>query len=173
MSKERMGSGCPVLISISTAISLGVLIALLAVDNLPRLRHGILESATVRADETSCSVASLGGTYVIQGQGTIVAEAPGLPPPPFAFAETGIVTFDRAEKLSGKTTVSFNGVVIQPTFAGTYTVNSDCTANFTIQSSIGLTIHDDVVVIDGGRRFESIEPDPFVVITRRAERLAD
>ena len=64
----------------------------------------------------------------------------------------------------------FRGV---PTFAGTYTVNSDCTANFTIQSSIGLTIHDDVVVIDGGRRFESIEPDPFVVITRRAERLAD
>jgi hypothetical protein len=110
---------------------------------------------------------------VIQGQGTIVAQIPNLPPPPFPFAETGIVTFDRAGKLSGKTTVSFSGFVVQPTFTGTYTVNSDCTGSFTVQSSIGITLHHDVVVIGGGRRFESVEPDPFVVITRRAERLEE
>lgn len=171
MSNRKIGLVSSVLIA--TVIFVGVLIASLAATNLARVRFGLLESTNVRADETSCSVASLGGTYVIQGQGTIVAQVPGLPPPPFPFAETGIVTFDRVGNLSGKTTVSFNGVIIQPTFAGTYTVNSDCTGNFLIQSSIGLTIHDDVVVIDGGRRFESIEPDPFVVITRRAERLAD
>lgn len=173
MNNGRTVHFSSVLILIPTAISLGVLIALLAAGNLPRPRFGILGASMVRADETSCSVASLGGTYAIQGQGTIVAQIPNFPPPPFPFAETGIVTFDRAGKLSGKTTVSFNGFVVQPTFTGTYTVNSDCTGSFTIQSSIGITLHDDVVVIGGGRRFESVEPDPFVVITRRAERLEE
>ena len=132
----------------------------------------ILAPLTTRADEGTCSLASLHGTYAIQGQGTIVAQLPGFPPPPFPFAETGIVSFDGAGALSGKTTVNFNGMVLQPTFTGSYTVNSECTATFTIQSSAGFTVHDNVVVISK-KKFRSVEPDPFTVITRIGEKLED
>lgn len=173
MNTNKSLSVSSVLLLASIVFLVGVVITLFVAGNQPSRRLAILGASTVRADEGACSLASLGGTYAIQGQGTIVEQLRGFPPPPFPFAETGIVTFDRAGKLFGKTTVTFNGVVLQPTFTGSYTVNSDCTANLTIQSSAGFTLHDDAVVIGGGKRFLSVEPDSFVVITRRAEKLED
>lgn len=170
MNAKKLLSMLPILL-LTSIIFLVVVVMVAGHLQWPQL--AATGASIVRADERTCTVATLGGAYAIQGQGTIVGQLPGFPPPPFPFAETGIVTFDRAGKLSGKTTVTFNGVVLQPTFTGTYSVNSDCTANLTIQSSAGFTLHDDAVVIDGGQRFVSVEPDPFVVITRRAERLED
>ena len=52
----------------------------------------MLGASVVRAEEESCSVASLHGTYAIHAQGTIVGQLPPpFPAPPFPFGEAGIV----------------------------------------------------------------------------------
>ena len=152
----------------------GLIVTVLAVGNLPRPRliHAV---SAVQADDDNrrCSVASLNGTYAMQAQGTIVGQLPSLPSPPFPFAQAGIIAFDGAGNLFGKSTVNLGGLVLQPTFTGTYTVNSDCTGTITVNSSEGLVLHDATVVIRGGRGFRDVQTDPFSVITRSGERLGD
>lgn len=131
---------------------------------------GLPVSATVRADEDACSLASLHGTYAVHAQGTVLS---GLPGAPFPFGEAGIITFDGKGNHSGKTTVNLGGNVQTPTLHGTYTVNSDCTGAITVISSLGLDLHDALVVTRGGRGTVEVETDPFVVITRTTEKIGD
>src|ERR1700726_3715861 len=84
-------------------------------------------AARVDDDDRSCSVSSLRGTYAMQAQGTIVGQIPGFPPPPFPFAEAGIIRFDANRNLSGHSTVNVGGVTFPATFTGSYSVSSDCT----------------------------------------------
>jgi hypothetical protein len=155
------------------AIGAGVITIGLAVSNLPRLPvSGLVAASVVRADG-GCSLASLKGPYAIEGQGTVVAQLPSFPAPPAPYAESVLADFDGAGTFSGKATVNVGGVVVKPTFTGTYTVNSDCTGNATINTDLGLTLHRAIVVIGGGQRFIETETDPFAVIQSRAEKLGD
>jgi len=126
------------------------------------------------ADADSCSLVSLRGTYAVHAQGTIVGQLPALfPAPPFPFGEAGIVTFDGNGNHSGKTTVNIDGVVLTPTFNGTYTINSDCTGTITVNSSAGFTLHGAFVVTNHGRGTIETEIDRFAVASRTLEKIGD
>jgi hypothetical protein len=137
--------------------------------------RNFLGGSIVRAQEDSCSIASLHGTYAVHAHGTIVGQLPQPPFPtaPFPFGEAGIVTLNGTGQLSGKTTVNLGGVVLQPTFSGMYTVNSDCTGTLTVQSSAGFVLHDAIIVTRGGGGTVEVQTDPFAVVTRTLERIAD
>ena len=119
-----------------------------------------------------CSFSTLKGDYAVHGQGTVVAQLPNLPPPPFQFAEAAIATFDGAGNLSGKATLSLGGIAVQGTFSGTYTVNSDCTGTVALQTSLGIPVNESLVAV-GNRSFVEVDTDPYIVITRLAERIGD
>jgi hypothetical protein len=44
-------------------------------------------AAHAQSGTTTCSLSTLKGNYSVQGEGTIVAQLPGLPPPPLPFGE--------------------------------------------------------------------------------------
>jgi hypothetical protein len=137
-----------------------------------QLTQPALAAQAVESDP-ACSVSSLRGTYAVQAQGTIVGQLPGFPPPPFPIDEAALVSFDGAGNLSGKTTLNIGGVVLQPTFTGTYTVNSDCTGNTTVHSSLGFVVHDATILVRGGREFRDVQTDSFEVSTRNGVRIED
>lgn len=121
---------------------------------------------------TGCSLSTLKGNYSVQGQGTVVAQLPGFPAPPFPFAELAIDLFDGTGDVSGNATVNIDGVVVQATVAGTYTLNSDCTGTLSLQTSVGLPVNESFVVLrNGGLRL--VDTDPYVVVARTMEKMRD
>ena len=126
-------------------------------------------TAVVHADG-GCSAASLQGAYAVHGQGTFLAPVPGFPAPPFPFGEAGIVTFDGAGRLFGKTTINAGGLLLTPPFTGTYTVNADCTGSVTVQSEFG-SLQEAIVVIGAGQRYVGTETDSAAVVVRTVEKL--
>ena len=151
---------------------LGCLVVAISLGNLSKQRIPGVPASVVRADG-GCSVASLNGPYAVQGQGTVVAQIPNLPAPPFPFGEASIAHFNGAGTFFGSATVNFGGVALSVPFTGTYTVNSDCTGNLTVNTNLGLAVREAFVLIGGGQRLISTETDPFAVVERRAERLGD
>jgi hypothetical protein len=150
------------------------IIIALALSNAPRSQFMQTASAAqLDGDDGGCSVSSLRGTYAMQAQGTIVGQIPGFPPPPFPFAEAGIIRFDANGNLSGHSTVNVGGVTFPATFTGSYSVNSDCTGTLTVNLSNGLIAHDATVVVRGGQGFRDVQMDSFGVITRNGERIGD
>jgi len=97
--------------------------------------------ATVQASPGACSLATLKGTYGILEQGTVVAQLPGLPAPPFPVVLSGTATYDGAGNLSAAFTGNFNGEAMAATATGTYKVTSDCTYTDQITDSYGSTGH--------------------------------
>lgn len=121
-----------------------------------------------------CSPASLNGTYAVDRQGTIVAQLPGLPPPPAPFGEATIAHFNGAGSFFGSATVNIGGAVANPAFTGTYTVNRDCTGTVTVSvPSFNLTLHEAIVVTGGGQRYIGTATDSFEVVQARVERIGD
>lgn len=154
------------------AILGGLITIVLAVASLPRLPVAGLAASVVRADG-GCSVASLEGPYATEGQGTIVGSLPGFPPPPFPFGEVILDHFNGAGSFFGNASVNAGGVALVVPVTGTYTVNSDCTGTITVNTSLGLILHNSIVVVGGGQRFIATETDPFAVIQRTGVKLGD
>lgn len=128
-------------------------------------------TAVVHADG-GCSLASLNGPYAFERQGTNVALlGASFPNPPFPFGEVGIVTFDGAGNFSGKSTVNLGGVVLTPTFAGTYTVNNDCTGTNTVTTNVGVTLHNAFVL--SGQRWIETQTDAWAVVQGRGQKQGD
>ena len=152
---------------IPIAVLLVAIITVLAVGKPSPARFATLTSSVVHANEGPCSVASLKGTYGWQGEGTILAQLDSLPSPPAVFGQVGIVTFDGKGNFSASSTQNFGGAAVPATETGTYEVNSDCTAAWTVQTSLGLVVHDAVVVTDRGQGFITTETDSFAVVNRR------
>ncbi len=130
---------------------------------------GLFATPVVLAN-SGCSLASLNGAYAVSGQGMLVTSLPGIPAPA-PWAESSIATFNGAGDFSGKGTVNIGGVVLNVTFTGTYSLNSDCTGNATINTNLGLTVHHAIVVIGGGRRFIETESDSVGVVQYQVEKL--
>ncbi len=136
------------------------------------LLAGLAPAAHAQGENTGCSLSTLKGAYSVQGQGTIVAQLPGFPAPPFPFAEVAIDFLDGAGNISGKFTANVNGVAIPGTVSGTYTVNSDCTGTISMQSNSGIPINKSFVVVRaGGLRL--VQTDSYLVITRTMEKMRD
>lgn len=154
---------------------LGCLVVGISLGTLPRRGIAGLAIPVVRADG-GCSVASLKGPYAVARQGTLVTSVPALGlVAPAPWAEVALVNIDGAGSFSGKATVNIGGAVLSDVpFTGTYTVNSDCTGTNTVTApSVGITIHQALVVIGGGQRFIETEADSLAVVEGRIEKLGD
>ncbi|HJZ96574.1 MAG TPA: hypothetical protein VKE70_08700 [Candidatus Solibacter sp.] len=114
----------------------------------------------------ACSNATLLGTFADKDIGFITAP-PALAGP---FAGVNLETFDGHGGLTGAGIVSLNGNIIPGTFKGTYTVNPDCTGTYTVENSLGLTVHAFFVIADGGNELQIVITDPGTVITCVARR---
>lgn len=121
---------------------------------------------------TGCSPSILKGAYSVQGQGTVIAQFPGFPAPPFPFAEVAIDFIDGAGNITGEFTANVDGVVVSGTVAGTYTINPDCTGTISLLTNSGIPVNESFLVLrNGGLRL--VQTDPFIVITRSMEKMRD
>jgi hypothetical protein len=120
----------------------------------------------------TCSVSTLKGAYSVQGQGTIVAQLPNFPAPPFPFAEAGIDYLDGAGNLTGKVTLNIDGLAVQATVAGTYKVSSDCTGTLSLTTNLGIPVNESIVV-RSNESFLAVDTDSYVVVTRTMEKIRD
>jgi hypothetical protein len=117
-------------------------------------------------NSTSCSLATLNGSYGVLEQGTFLTQLPGSPPPPFAAVNSVLATYDGAGNVSGTYTASFGGVIVPGTFTGTYTVERDCTYSMEFTAlPLGVVLHE-TGTITGRGMFQEIHlmyTDPFLV----------
>lgn len=124
-------------------------------------------ASVARADDHACSNRSVAGGYGYTTTGTRLGI--GL------VAGVGVFTLDRNGDLSGKQTVSFNGVIANETYTGTYTVNSDCTgtATLVVVSSIpafNRTSTLDLVWVDNSSAIRMIFTNAQTIITVDAKK---
>jgi len=87
-------------------------------------------ASTAHAWNRSCSLAGAAGNWSLTDQGTVVGVGPRTAVGTFTLDGDGNLT-------NGVATSSLNGSIVDETFSGTYTVNSNCTGtlNVTIYSS--------------------------------------
>lgn len=143
-----------------------------AIVSVSTVRYADATLPVVHAQETQsgCSPASLKGSYALDRQGTLVTSVLGLPAPA-PWGEAAIEHFDGAGGFSGKATVNVGGALLNGIVTGTYTVNSDCTGTKTVNTPVGLTVHEAIIVI--GQRMIGTQTDPWAVIQTRAEKIGD
>ena len=106
--------------------------------------------------------ATLHGTYMSRGGGTVVGVGP--------VAFIGTAYFDGKGGITNPFTVSFAGAISRVVGKATYTVNSDCSATFT---TVDDTQHFDMRVSPDGSRLDYIETDAGTVISGSASRVND
>lgn len=82
--------------------------------------------------------ATVRGTYIAQGTGSIVGVGP--------ISTVGVMTFDGKGTGALTSTLSLNGAISRGAVSGPYTVNSDCTMTLTLSNG---TNYDGVVAPDG------------------------
>lgn len=157
--------------AITTLAAIAVMTAI--VISVPTVKYAATPRV-VHAQETEsgCSLSSLKGSYGLDRQGTLVTSILGLPAPA-PWGEVAFEDFDGAGTFSGKATVDAGGVVVSGTVTGTYTVNRDCTGTKTVKTSIGVTVHEAIIVTGGGQRMIGTQTDPWAVVQTKAEKIGD
>src|SRR6266705_914154 len=111
--------------------------------------------------KSGCSVASLNGHYIYAQDGfTIQGQTANDRIP---FAQVGREHFAGEGHMSGIYSASFNGGIVRGTYAGTYTMNSDCTGTVTFTDNLNQTFHYDIYIRDDGAEFVFVQTDPNVV----------
>jgi hypothetical protein len=106
--------------------------------------------------------ATLRGTYMSRGGGTVVGVGP--------VAFIGTVYFDGKGGITNPFTVSFAGTISRVVGKATYSVKSDCSATFTTTDD---TQHFDMRVSPDGSKVDYIETDAGTVISGSAARVND
>ena len=121
----------------------------------------VLAPQTLRAAEALCprQNATLQGTYLVAGSGTIVGVGP--------ISAVGEVTFDGRGNSIATYTASVNGTINKVTVTGNYTVNSDCTASHAESDGS----HYDFVVHPDGSKTTWISTNPGTVVSGTEVRL--
>ena len=109
-----------------------------------------------------CSVPSLKGTYAFHRTGQNNALGP--------IAQIGINVEDGEGRIKLiRTTRSQNGVILdwfEQVEPGSYTVDPDCTGSFLNKSQ-------NIVVVDGGKRYFMLSADPGTTVTEEGTRIDD
>lgn len=114
-----------------------------------------------------CTLATFAGRWGLTLEGFLLVLQPPLAGPA---ALTGGFTDDGRRNFSGSNTVSVNGAILTGTFAGTRTVNPDCTGSVTVLDSNFGPLHFDFVAVDKRRELRVIQTDPGTVIIGSARR---
>lgn len=142
--------------------------------SVPTTKYAAATPAVVHAQETDsgCSLTSLRGSYALDRQGTLVTSILGLPAPA-PWGEVAVENFNGAGAFFGKATVNVGGAIVNGAVTGTYTVNSDCTGIKTVNTSVGVTVHEAIIVSGGGQRMIGTQTDPWAVVQTKAERIGD
>jgi hypothetical protein len=112
-------------------------------------------------EDTLCRLgnATLRGTYMLRGEGTIVGVGPAT--------VVGWLTYDgKGNVVNSSMTASVNGVISRFTISGPYTVNSDCSGSTELSGG-----HYDFVVSPDGNRVNWIQTDPGTVSSGTEVRL--
>jgi hypothetical protein len=124
----------------------------------PSRRHAAGAAARER-----CSEATLRGTYLFAYVGVGIS---GNDQVPFAYA--GYQVHDGRRKMNGVFSGNYNGKIfsIEP-FAGTYTVNADCTGTVTTEGGT----HYDLFIAPDGSMFTFVQTDSEYVTSGTAQRI--
>jgi hypothetical protein len=116
-------------------------------------------------DRTTCSVATLRGTYLFAIEGIVVNASQHLP-----FAGAGYEVYDGRGNVLVHVSLSQNGQITRNVeIPGTYTVDGDCTATSTLP---GTEEHFDMFVAPDGSMFTFVSTDPGVVFSGSELRTA-
>jgi hypothetical protein len=94
----------------------------------------------------------------------LLALPPGFSGP---FGEVGRQTFDGQGNTEGTATLSANGNIVRVTFAGTYSVNPDCTGSMSFfVPEVNATATLDLVIDDDGDELRAIVTGAGAIETR-------
>jgi len=119
---------------------------------------GYAEDRESNSKATTCSVATLRGTYLFAVEGIAVSGSNHLP-----FAGAGYEVYDGAGKVSIVISLSENGEITRNVrVSGTYTVNRDCTSTSTLPD---VNEHFDMFVAPDGSMFTFVQTDPRTVFS--------
>jgi hypothetical protein len=111
--------------------------------------------------QSGCTVATLRGAYLYALDGfTIGGDMASQRAP---FAQAGRELFRGDGTMSGIGTANFNGTLFHLTYAGTYTVEPDCTGTVTFSDNEGVVSHYDIAIEDEGAEFGFVQTDPNIV----------
>jgi hypothetical protein len=121
----------------------------------------VSETFRTQAKSRRCKHAILRGGYGSGSTGLFqnTSNDPFLP-----FAEAAHFVFDGRGNLSGSTTLNSAGTVFAVKFAGTYTVNANCTRSYAIDAGEFGILHRDLLIVDDGKEVEFVETDAAVVL---------
>jgi hypothetical protein len=133
------------------------IVAKRASDPIPKTKHGCF--------------AALKGTYSVQGEGTVVAQMPGWPAPPFTFTELGRYVLDGAGNISGNYTWNAGGTIMTGTATGTYAKEGTCIGTMTLDQ--GGTAVNEFFAVYGNGNLRLVQTDSWITITRTMERMPD
>jgi hypothetical protein len=111
--------------------------------------------------QSGCSVGSLHGAYIYALDGFTIAGDTASQRTPFA--QAGREIFNGDGTMSGVGTANVNGAVVRVTYAGTYTVEPNCTGAVTFTDDDGVVSHYDIAIEDGGAEFGFVQTDANVV----------
>jgi hypothetical protein len=130
---------------------------------------GTMASQTLMAHASNCSDMTVKGTYAFTIHGQI------LLPGGSSLLITGIAktTFDGHGNITQLDAVAANGNVA-PDWrfsTGTYSVNTNCTATFTVTNGDAPPIHALFLVAQSGNTLHAIVIDPGFAVTSDAERV--
>jgi hypothetical protein len=117
--------------------------------------------AASRSGSTTCSAATLDGTYVFSGQGGVQVTGSTT-----SLAVAGIQVFDGRGHAHGFYSQSLNGQILRRvSFTATYTLNSDCTGTHTATDATGAVYHTDQYSLPSGTRVTFLGTDPGAVFS--------
>ena len=120
-----------------------------------------------KAEAKECSAATLEGSFARRDTGFVTA------PPTIAGPLAGVhlLVFSGYGTFTSAGFASLNGNVSESTGTGTYTVNSDCTGNYTSVSSTGRTGTAFFVIADNGNEMHILPTNPGGSITCIARKV--
>jgi len=98
-----------------------------------------------------CTVSTIKGTYIYALDGFTIQGNDATQRTPFA--QSGQETYDGNGLITGAATASMNGTIVRSTYAGTYTVNPDCSGTVTFTDNFSQTFHYDLFIRGDGREF--------------------
>src|ERR1700682_568574 len=102
-----------------------------------------------------CAKTDILGAYGFQLTGTTTIS--GVPTP---IASIGRVVLDNDGKISGYSSVNFNGFFLGNPITGTYEINTDCNITWSLQDDSGAWQHFAGKVMQGGARVDFHQADP-------------